>query len=76
MAPYDVPHVTHDMILRFMGMNFSAVLDGSARIASSLGNEAKPLFGELGETNEGSSSSGGAKTPEQESAMREGMCCI
>jgi carboxypeptidase D len=44
MAPFDVPHVTHDMILRFVGMNFSAVLDGSARIPSSLGKLSKPVF--------------------------------
>ncbi|KAF9236208.1 alpha beta-hydrolase [Melanogaster broomeanus] len=42
MVPYDVPDVAHDMILRFMGMNFSAIVDGSARIPSSVGDEAKP----------------------------------
>ncbi|KAI6152409.1 alpha beta-hydrolase [Pisolithus tinctorius] len=44
MAPYDVPDVTHDMILRFVDMNFSAIVDGSARIPSSVGDESKPLF--------------------------------
>ncbi|KAJ7098658.1 Alpha/Beta hydrolase protein [Mycena belliarum] len=44
MAPFDVPHVTHDMILRFMGMNFSALFDGSARIPSSIGTTTKPHF--------------------------------
>ncbi|KAG1735006.1 alpha beta-hydrolase [Suillus lakei] len=28
MVPYDVPDIAHDMILRFMGMNFSAIVDG------------------------------------------------
>ncbi|KAI9467108.1 alpha/beta-hydrolase [Lactarius psammicola] len=35
MAGYDQPHATHDMMLRFMGMNFSAITDGTARIPSS-----------------------------------------
>ncbi|KAI6034620.1 Alpha/Beta hydrolase protein [Pisolithus microcarpus] len=44
MAPYDVPEVAHDMILRFVDMNFSAIVDGSARIPSSVGDDSKPLF--------------------------------
>ncbi|KAJ7887601.1 Alpha/Beta hydrolase protein [Mycena olivaceomarginata] len=28
MAPFDVPHISHDMILRFMGVNFSAIFEG------------------------------------------------
>ena len=43
MVGYDVPHVSHDMMLRFMGMNFSAITDGSARIASSVGSDNKPV---------------------------------
>lgn len=43
MVGYDVPHVSHDMMLRFMGVNFSAITEGSARIASSLGSESKPI---------------------------------
>lgn len=43
MVGYDVPHVSHDMILRFMGMNFSAITEGSAKIPSSLGSEIKPV---------------------------------
>ena len=45
MAGFDVPHVTHDMILRFMGMNFTALtsLEGSAVIPSSVGDDSKPL---------------------------------
>ncbi|KAJ3745969.1 hypothetical protein DFH05DRAFT_1522569 [Lentinula detonsa] len=41
MAPFDVPHITHDMILRFMGVDFGNILDGSAKIPSSVGSEAK-----------------------------------
>ncbi|KAH7912950.1 Alpha/Beta hydrolase protein [Hygrophoropsis aurantiaca] len=44
MAPYDVPDVAHDMILRFMGMNFSAIVEGSARIPSSVGDDVKPVL--------------------------------
>ncbi|PPQ63138.1 hypothetical protein CVT24_005778 [Panaeolus cyanescens] len=44
MAPFDVPHVTHDMMLRFMGANFTALVDGSARIPSQLGSSTKPIF--------------------------------
>ncbi|KAF8897867.1 Alpha/Beta hydrolase protein [Infundibulicybe gibba] len=70
MAPFDVPHVTHDMILRFMGANFSAILDGSARIPSSIGTETKPL---LVEENQESPTvvPGSGKTPEQDKAMWE-----
>ncbi|KAJ3710610.1 hypothetical protein DFJ43DRAFT_1009204, partial [Lentinula guzmanii] len=44
MAPFDVPHITHDMILRFMGVDFGNILDGSAKIPSSVGSEAKPMY--------------------------------
>ncbi|KAG6373757.1 Alpha/Beta hydrolase protein [Boletus reticuloceps] len=44
MVPYDVPDVAHDMILRFMGVDFSAILEGSARIPSSIGDDVKPIF--------------------------------
>jgi len=69
MAPFDVPHVTHDMILRFMGVNFTAITDGSARIPSALGNDAKPLF--ITEHEAKPSAVVPAKTPEQDKAMWE-----
>ncbi|KAF8138839.1 alpha beta-hydrolase [Boletus edulis] len=43
MVPYDVPDVAHDMILRFMGVDFSAILEGSGRIPSSIGDNVKPI---------------------------------
>jgi len=43
MVPYDVPDVAHDMILRFMGVDFSVILEGSARIPSSIGDDVKPV---------------------------------
>ncbi|KAJ6610366.1 alpha/beta-hydrolase [Mycena sp. CBHHK59/15] len=44
MAPFDLPHVSHDMILRFMGVDFSALVGGSAKIPSSIGTSTKPQF--------------------------------
>ena len=72
MAPFDVPHVTHDMMLRFMGVNFSAVVDGSLQIPSSLGSAAKPIFGEADAKSTPVVMP--AKTPQQDKAMWEGMC--
>ena len=43
MVPYDVPHVAHDMMLRFMGVDFAAVTSGSAKIPSTVGNSTKPV---------------------------------
>ncbi|KAH9948790.1 alpha/beta-hydrolase [Amylocystis lapponica] len=69
MAGFDVPHVTHDMILRFMGMNFSAITDGSARIPSSVGEDVKPIPALLDTSP--SPNPAPAKTPEQDKAMWE-----
>ncbi|KAK0213614.1 hypothetical protein IW262DRAFT_1466921 [Armillaria fumosa] len=44
MAPLDAPHVMHNVILRFMGVDFSQFFEGSAHIPSSIGDNAKPLF--------------------------------
>ena len=44
MVPYDVPAIAHDMILRFMGVDFSAILEGSARIPSSVSDNVRPIF--------------------------------
>jgi len=68
MVPYDVPDVAHDMILRFMGMDFSVIVDGSARIPSAVGDDAKPIFLDSGDN--GTSLPG--KTPEQSQAQWEG----
>ncbi|RDB19792.1 Pheromone-processing carboxypeptidase KEX1 [Hypsizygus marmoreus] len=70
MAPFDVPHVTHDMILRFMGFNFSAIFEGSARIPSSLGTVKKPIFVGQAEAKPTKVPIPG-KTPEQDKAMWE-----
>ena len=70
MVGFDVPHVAHDMILRFMGVNFTAITDGSARIPSSVGDDTKPLPALIDEAPAASPVS--TKTPEQDKAMWEG----
>ncbi|CAL1700266.1 unnamed protein product [Somion occarium] len=70
MAGFDVPHISHDMILRFMGVNFSAITEGSARISSSVGDELKPVP-ILVEENRASQVPVAGKTPEQDKAMWE-----
>ncbi|KAL0950076.1 hypothetical protein HGRIS_010080 [Hohenbuehelia grisea] len=70
MAPFDLPHVAHDMILRFMGVNFSAIADGTARIPSSIGTVTKPVFIE-GSQATNSAAPVSTKTPEQDKAMWE-----
>jgi hypothetical protein len=74
MVGYDVPHVSHDMILRFMGVNFSAIAEGSARIPSSVGNAQKPSVILAGDAAPATPS--GTTTPEMDKAMWEGeICC-
>jgi carboxypeptidase D len=70
MAPFDIPQITHDMMLRFMEVNFTALVDGSARMPSAVGTDAKPIFTEDHETKPGAPVS--AKTPQQDKAMWEG----
>jgi carboxypeptidase D len=70
MVPYDVPNIAHDMILRFMGTNFSAITDGSAKIPSSVGNDVKPIF-DSDESSQPPQSNAGT-SPLQDKAMWEG----
>jgi carboxypeptidase D len=74
MAGYDQLHATHDMILRFMGMNFSAIADGTARISSSVGGDAKPVFTE--DKPALAIPTPTTKTPEQDKAMWEGAISL
>ena len=75
MAGYDQLDATHDMILRFMGMNFSAITDGTARIPSSVGGDVKPAFPES-EPSSAILPRPSAKTPEQDKAMWEGTISL
>jgi carboxypeptidase D len=78
MVPYDLPDISHDMILRFMGTNFSAIAEGSARIPSKVGDNIKPVPVLLeGEGGDGSTIPVPAgKTPEQDKAMWEGELMV
>jgi len=74
MVPYDKPHVTHDMILRFMGVDFSALTGGTAQIPSNVGLDFKPSFKPVLDEKmpqSGTIAPGKAKTPEQDKAMWE-----
>jgi len=71
MAPFDIPHVTHDMMLRFMGVNFTGLIDGTAKIPSAIGTDAKPVLVEDHEAKPGAPAS--VKTPQQDKAMWEGL---
>lgn len=77
MAPYDIPHVSHDMILRFVGLNFSAAVDGTAKIPSEVGGVGKVVWEPHNALEEGTGSASGGgqgtKNPEQDKAMWEGM---
>jgi hypothetical protein len=53
-----------------MGMNFSAITDGTARIPSSVGDDVKPSFVESKSASTLTRPT--AKTPEQDKAMWEG----
>lgn len=71
MVPYDTPTEAHDMILRFMGVDFSSIVTGSAKIPSSIGADSKPQFLEGAKTTETPVPTAG-KTPQQAKAMWEG----
>lgn len=74
MVGFDAPHVAHDMMLRFMGVNFTAITDGSARIPSAVGDDAKPLPAILDDVP--TTTPAASKTPEQDKAMWEGASCV
>ena len=72
MVPFDLPHVAHDMILRFMGVNFSAIADGTALIPSKVGDEEKPIPVLSEGQDDSKTPVTPGKTPEQDKAMWEG----
>nr|GAT59705.1 predicted protein [Mycena chlorophos] len=71
MAPFDLPHVGHDMILRFMGVDFSALVGGTAHIPSSLGTSTKPVFLEQEASATETAAPDAGKSPQQAKAMWE-----
>jgi len=72
MAPFDSPHATHDMMLRFMKVNFLSIIDGSARIPSSIGSQSKPVLIDEEQAKPTTPVTLPSKTPEQNKAMWEG----
>ncbi|KAG8747077.1 Cell death protease [Ceratobasidium sp. 414] len=77
MVPYDVPVVAHDMILRFMDVDFKLLGGGTGTtVVSAVGNNVKQVGaieggGGGGGNTEGGSGTGGKATPEQDKAMWE-----
>jgi len=71
MVPYDVPYIAHDMMLRFMGVDFSQIASGSAKIPSNVGNDTKPALAPTTEEDVQETPSSGSTTPEQDKAMWE-----
>jgi carboxypeptidase D len=75
MVPYDLPQASHDMMLRFMGVDLTQLASGSAKVPSKVGNDTKPglqpttLDASIGEPT-GSPTS--EKSLEQDKAMWEG----
>jgi hypothetical protein len=64
MVGFDVPHVAHDLILRFMGVDFSKIVQGggaesTAHIPSTLGNDVKPTVSDAVSIDPGSGSQAG-----------------
>jgi carboxypeptidase D len=88
MVAYDVPQVAHDMILRFMDVDFSLLVDGTPGWESRLGTEEKvtavkgSLADQVGSgsgggsgksgSGTGSSGSGGSSSGSQKGADWEG----
>lgn len=73
MVPYDLPIVSHDMILRFMGVNFSAITDGSAQIPSKVGDDEKAIPATDSQKGGNATPLTPSKSPEQDKAMWEGQ---
>ena len=62
MVGYDLPVVAHDMMLRFMNVDFTKLTDGSVRIPSAVGDDVKPLI-DLSGVGDGSTDSNGVHVP-------------
>ncbi|KZT42934.1 alpha/beta-hydrolase [Sistotremastrum suecicum HHB10207 ss-3] len=71
MVPYDVPHIAHDMMLRFMGVDFSQIASGSAKIPSNVGNDTKPALIPTTEEEAQETPVSSGNSPEQDKAMWE-----
>jgi carboxypeptidase D len=76
MVPYDLPIVSHDMMLRFMGVDISKIADGAAKVPSNIGSSTKPAL-EPTPAKDAAEPTGvsptSTKTAEQDKAMWEGQ---
>jgi carboxypeptidase D len=76
MVPYDLPQISHDMMLRFMGVDITQLASGSAKVPSKVGNDTKPALQPTlvdEKPSEPTATKGSSeKSPEQEKAMWEG----
>jgi len=72
MVGYDSPLVSHDMLLRFMGVNLTSLVDGAAQIPSAIGSDRRPTLVESS-PNAPAADTGAVptKSPEQDKAMWE-----
>lgn len=62
MVGFDVPVIAHDMMLRFMNVDFTKLTSGSARIPSAVGDDVKPSI-EFNSGGDGSTDSNGVHVP-------------
>jgi carboxypeptidase D len=76
MVPYDLPQASHDMMLRFMGVDITQLASGSAKVPSKVGNDTKPALQPTlvdGGYTEATATKGSSEhSPEQDKAMWEG----
>jgi carboxypeptidase D len=76
MVPYDLPQVSHDMMLRFMGLDITQLASGSANVPSKVGNDTKPALHpakpDATATSTNTAAGGGATSAEQNKAMWDG----
>lgn len=76
MVPYDLPQASHDMILRFMGVDITQLASGSAKVPSKVGNDTKPALQPTtldANVAQPTATKSSEKSPEQDKAMWEGM---
>jgi carboxypeptidase D len=76
MVGFDVPHVAHDMMLRFMGVDFAALAGGTASIPSSVGDNHKPSVVLAEAAQQSTAPPASTKTPAQDKAMWEGAALV
>jgi len=69
MVGFDVPHVAHDMMLRFMDVDFTSILMGSAMLPSSVGDKVKPDLTKVPASGEKDAAEGAKETAPDETPL-------